>query len=100
MNILTKEEFLNIEVKEINKTISGCLDLLSEEESNENKLKITTNILKTLKENKLTLMVSSYEILNKIVDLHNSLNEINSFSNYWKEEKNRKTILVKDYMLY
>ena len=82
MNILTKEEFLNIEVKEINKTISGCLDLLSEEESNENKLKITTNILKTLKENKLTLMVSSYEILNKIVDLHNSLNEINSFSNY------------------
>lgn len=100
MNILTKEEFLNIEVKEINKTISSCLDLLSEEESNENKLKITTNILKTLKENKLTLMVSSYEILNKIVDLHNSLNEINSFSNYWKEEKNRKTILVKDYMLY
>lgn len=100
MNILTKEEFLNIEVKEINKTISDCLDLLSEEESNENKLKITTNILKTLKENKLTLMVSSYEILNKIVDLHNSLNEINSFSNYWKEEKNRKTILVKDYMLY
>lgn len=100
MNILTKEEFLNIEIKEINKTISDCLDLLSEEESNENKLKITTNILKTLKENKLTLMVSSYEILNKIVDLHNSLNEINSFSNYWKEEKNRKTILVKDYMLY
>lgn len=100
MNILTKEEILNIEVKEINKTISDCLDLLSEEESNENKLKITTNILKTLKENKLTLMVSSYEILNKIVDLHNSLNEINSFSNYWKEEKNRKTILVKDYMLY
>lgn len=85
MKFVTKNEFLNIKVKEINKTISNCLDLLSEE---------------TLKENKLTLMVSSYEILDKIVNLHNSLNEINSFSDYWTNEKTRKTKLVKDYMLY
>lgn len=100
MKFVTKEEFLNIEVNEINKTISDCLDLLSKENSNENKLKITTNILETLKENKLRLMVSSHEILDKIVNLHNSLNEINSFSEYWKNEKTRKTKLVKDYMLY
>lgn len=100
MKFVTKNEFLNIKVKEINKTISDCLDLLSEEDSNENKLKITTNILETLKENKLTLVVSSYEILDKIVNLHNSLNEINSFSNYWTNEKTRTTKLVKDYMLY
>lgn len=100
MKFVTKNEFLNIKVKEINKTISDCLDLLSEEDSNENKLKITTNILETLKENKLTLVVSSYEILDKIVNLHNSLNEINSFSDYWTNEKTRKTKLVKDYMIY
>lgn len=85
MKFVTKNEFLNIKVKEINKTISDCLDLLSEEDSNENKL---------------TLMVSSYEILDKIVNLHNSLNEINSFPDYWTNEKTRKTKLVKDYMLF
>ena len=48
MSILTKNEFLNIEVKEINKTISNCLDLISKEENNENKLKVTNNISRNI----------------------------------------------------
>ena len=100
MLILTKDEFLNIEIKELNKTISDCLDLISKEENNENKLKVTNAIFETLKENKPSLMVSAKDILDKIVDLHNSLVEVNSFSDYWNKEKNRKTKLVKDYMVY
>lgn len=98
MAILTKDEFLNIKVKDL--TIGDCLDLISKEENNENKLKITNNILQTLQENKPYLTVSAKEILDKIVDLHNAINEINSFSDYWNEEKNRKTKLVEDYMAY
>lgn len=98
MDILTKDEFLNIKVKDL--TISDCLDLISKEENNENKLKITNNILQTLQENKPYLTALAKEILDEIVDLHNAINEINSFSDYWNEEKNRKTKLVKDYMLY
>lgn len=98
MAILTKDEFLNIKVKDL--TIGDCLDLISKEENNENKLKITNNILETLKENKPHVTVSAKEILDKIVDLHNAIDEINSFSDYWKNEKNRKTKLAKDYMLY
>lgn len=98
MAILTKDEFLNIKVKDL--TIGDCLDLISKEENNENKLKITNNILQALQENKPSLMVSSKDILDKIVDLHNSLIEVNSFSDYWNKEKNRKTKSVKDYMVY
>lgn len=98
MAFLTKDEFLNIKVE--NLTIGDCLDLISKEENNENKLKITNNIFQTLQENKPYLTVSAKEILDKIVDLHNAINEINSFADYWKNEKNRKTKLVKDYMLY
>lgn len=98
MAILTKDEFLNIKVKDL--TIGDCLDLISKEENNENKLKITNNILQTLQENKPYLTVSAKEILDKIVDLHNAINEINSFSDYWNKEKNRKTKLVEDYMAY
>ena len=98
MDILTKDEFLNIKVKDL--TIGDCLDLISKEENNENKLKITNNILQTLQENKPYLTVSAKEILDKIVDLHNAINEINSFSDYWNKEKNRKTKLVEDYMAY
>ena len=98
MSILTKDEFLNIKVKDL--TIGDCLDLISKEENNENKLKITHNIFQTLQENKPYLTVSAKEILDKIVDLHNAINEINSFSDYWETERNRKTKLVKDYMLY
>ena len=98
MAILTKDEFLNIKVKDL--TIGDCLDLISKEENNENKLKITNAILETLKENKPSLMVSAKDILDKIVDLHNSLVEVNSFSDYWNKEKNRKTKSVKDYMVY
>lgn len=98
MVILTKDEFLNIKVKDL--TIGDCLDLISKEENNENKLKITNAILETLKENKPSLMVSAKDILDKIVDLHNSLVEVNSFSDYWNKEKNRKTKSVKDYMVY
>ena len=98
MVILTKDEFLNIKVKDL--TIGDCLDLISKEENNENKLKITNAILETLKENKPSLMVSAKDILDKIVDLHNSLVEVNSFSDYCNKEKNRKTKSVKDYMVY
>ena len=98
MAILTKDEFLNIKVKDL--TIGDCLDLISKEENNENKLKITNNILQTLQENKPYLTVSAKEILDKIVDLHNAINEINSFSDYWNKEKNRKNKLVEDYMAY
>ena len=98
MAILTKDEFLNIKVKDL--TIGDCLDLISKEENNENKLKITNNILQTLQENKPYLTVSAKEILDKIVDLHNAINEINSFSDYCNKEKNRKTKLVEDYMAY
>ena len=98
MAILTKDEFLNIKVKDL--TIGDCLDLISKEENNENKLKITNNILQALQENKPSLMVSAKDILDKIVNLHNAINEINSFSDYWNEEKNRKTKLVKDYIAY
>ena len=98
MDILTKDEFLNIKVKDL--TIGDCLDLISKEENNENKLKITNNILQTLQENKPYLTVSAKEILDKIVDLHNAINEINSFSDYWNKEKNRKNKLVEDYMAY
>ena len=73
MPILSKDEFLNIQVKEINKTISDSLDLISKEENNENKLKITNAIFETLQENKPNLMVSAKDILDKIVNLHNSL---------------------------
>ena len=83
MVILTKDEFLNIKVKDL--TIGDCLDLISKEENNENKLKITNAILETLKENKPSLMVSAKDILDKIVDLHNSLVEVNSFSDYWNK---------------
>ena len=100
MPILSKDEFLNIQVKEINKTISDCLDLISKEENNENKLKVTNAIFETLQENKPSLMVSAKDILDKIVDLHNSLIEVNSFSDYWNKEKNRKTKSVKYYMVY
>ena len=86
MAILTKDEFLNIKVKDL--TIGDCLDLISKEENNENKLKITNNILQALQENKPSLMVSAKDILDKIVNLHNAINEINSFSDYWNEEKN------------
>ena len=84
MVILTKDEFLNIKVKDL--TIGDCLDLISKEENNENKLKITNAILETLKENKPSLMVSAKDILDKIVDLHNSLVEVNSFSDYWNKK--------------
>lgn len=55
MVILTKDEFLNIKVKDL--TIGDCLDLISKEENNENKLKITNNIFQTLQENKPYLTV-------------------------------------------
>ena len=48
MPILSKDEFLNIQVKEINKTISNFLDLISKEENNENKLKVTNNISRNI----------------------------------------------------
>lgn len=46
MAILTKDEFLNIKVKDL--TIGDCLDLISKEENNENKLKVTNNISRNI----------------------------------------------------
>ena len=70
------------------------------EENIQNKLKITNNILETLQKNKPYVTVSAKEILNKIVDLNNAINEINSFSNYWENEKIKNTKSIKDYMLF
>ena len=97
MTITTKEDFLNIRIDD--KTIRDYLDLIAEEESIEEKLHITNKILQKLKENKPYVTVSAKELLDKIVNLHNAITEINSFSDYWKNETD-KPKSVKDYMLF
>lgn len=97
MTITTKEDFLNIRIDD--KTIRDYLDLIAEEESIEEKLQITNKILQKLKENKPYVTVSAKELLDKIVNLHNAIAEINSFSDYWKNETD-KPKSVKDYMLF
>lgn len=97
MTLTTKDDFLNIKIDD--KKIRDYLDLITEKENIEEKLKITNKILQALKENKPYVTVSVKELLDKIVNLHNAITEINSFSDYWKNETN-KPKSVKDYMLF